>query len=119
MTEPTGIAASNEHTPSLSLDAYFDLLADTWRRHLLYFFSDTTALTVTVDELVTHLIHRVDSAAVAGEKRVKTELRHKHLPKLAAASIIDYDVQDKTVRYYWGTELEAFVRFAARMEHPP
>lgn len=118
MTAPTGIAASNEHTPSLSLDVYFDLLADRWRRHLLYYFADTTAPTVTVDELVTHLIHRVDTAAAVGEKRVKTELRHKHLPKLAAASIIDYDVQDETVRYYWGTELEAFVTFAARMEQP-
>ncbi|WP_458191012.1 DUF7344 domain-containing protein [Haladaptatus sp. NG-WS-4] len=116
MTAPIGRAPSNGHTSSLSLDTYFDLLADKWRRHLLYYFADTTAHTVTVDELVTHLVHRVDTAASLGKKRVNTELRHKHLPKLAAVGVIDYDMQAETVHYYWGTELEEVVAFAARME---
>ncbi|WP_458191021.1 DUF7344 domain-containing protein [Haladaptatus sp. NG-WS-4] len=119
MTVPTGRAASNGHTPSLSLDTYFDLLADKWRRHLLYYFADTTAHTVTVDELVTHLIHRVDTAASLGKKQVTIELRHKHLPKLAAVGVIEYDSQEKAIHYFWGTELDEVVAFAARMEQAP
>ncbi|WP_227374121.1 DUF7344 domain-containing protein [Haladaptatus halobius] len=94
----------------------FRILGNKWSCHLLYYFADTASVTATTDELVTHLIQHETTAGPDDTTRVKTELHHKHFPKLAAAGVIDYDPRDETVRYHDGTPLEAVETLAARME---
>ncbi|WP_458189836.1 DUF7344 domain-containing protein [Haladaptatus sp. NG-WS-4] len=117
MTRLTGTGSSTGHAPSLSLDTCFELLADRWRRHLLCYFAENSSVTATTDELVGHLIQEDTSATPDDTTWVKLELHHKHLPKLAAAGVIDYDRRDETVRYHGGKTLEDAVAFAATIEH--
>lgn len=112
----TGTGTSDGNAPPLSLDTCFEILADEWRRHVLYYFTDTTSVAASVDELVAHLTRKVAAAATAGATRVKVRLLHRDLPKLAASGVIDYDAQDETVRYHSETTLDAAVAFAARRE---
>ncbi|WP_458205625.1 DUF7344 domain-containing protein [Haladaptatus sp. NG-SE-30] len=72
---------------------------------------------VRPDELVSHLIQEDTSVTPDDTTWVKLELHHKHLPKLAAAGVIDYDRRDETVRYHGGKTLEDAVAFAANIEH--
>ena len=79
----------------------FELLADERRREALY------ALYRREDPVpVADLAEEVASAVAVGPEHVANSLHHVHLPKLADAGIVEYDVEAKTVRL-----ADAFDRF--------
>ncbi|WP_458206760.1 DUF7344 domain-containing protein [Haladaptatus sp. NG-SE-30] len=98
MTRFTGTEQSGGHPPSPSLDTCLDLLADQWRRHLLYYFADSASVTATIDELVTYLIQQDTTAATADETEVTIRLMHNDLPKLAESDVIEWNQDHNVVR---------------------
>ena len=82
-----------------STDLLFELLADRRRRHILQCLTDqpdgVAEFTDLVDAVVGH-----ESETDAGDREtVRTSLYHVHLPKLAEAGVIDYDMRSEAVRY--------------------
>jgi hypothetical protein len=98
----------------LSLDTVFELLANAYRRHLLYYFHERGAKRATVADFCTHLQNTVaeDSSA----HHIRLRLRHQHLSKLADHNVIEYDARSKMVRYRGGTRLEALLVTARHLE---
>lgn len=101
-----GIRAAIEGTATAdheSLDALFDILASARNRTVLDILSHQYG-SVHVDTLARELGAReydcpesdVDSAVV---ERVRTSLQHHTLPRLATASLIEFDVEDSAVAY--------------------
>lgn len=84
-----------------SLDEIFELLANQRRRESLYVLVRREG-PITVTELG----DEVASVVEATPERVATALYHVHLPKLADAGVVEYDVETGTVRL-----TDAFDRF--------
>lgn len=75
-----------------------DTLGHHLRRELIYYFEECTdAESATYDELLTHLHNRLPDA---NQVRLKCNLVHKHLPKLADRDWISYDPRSEEIRYY-------------------
>lgn len=90
-----GVAA----TPSLG--TLLDSLAHPYRRHVLRALLDRESST-TLLALTWEVASRLDDTLQANVPspvldRVRTRLHHVHLPKLAAADIVDYDTDYRTV----------------------
>lgn len=72
------------------VDTVFDLLAHSCRRHVL-----TTLLEAgepcDIDELVDAVVARDPSLTAADSKQIRVSLHHVHLPKLAAADVVEYE----------------------------
>ncbi|WP_440990621.1 DUF7344 domain-containing protein [Haloarchaeobius baliensis] len=80
-----------------AIDRLLDALQDSLRREVVYYFENCTgAETATLDELVDHIDGRVPSPA---REELRLQLRHVHLPKLAAADLLEYDPRTDRVRY--------------------
>lgn len=91
-------------TPSgHSLDQWFALAADRRCRGILAILQQLPDETVTLVELIHHLSNATDEPVdVTSERdrmRLRSELHHSLLPKLAAAEIIVYVDEERTVRY--------------------
>lgn len=91
-----------ERGRSAEVDATFEVLSAAERRHALYYLREHEA--ATLDELATvvagWLRAREDEAGVAtpeDRERVRAELHHVHLPRLAAAGIVCYDLDSGEV----------------------
>lgn len=83
-----------------SIDAYFGVFGDPYRRSLCRYLMRTDGDVVTHEELVDHVLE--DDPETASEERdrrtVELELRHTHLPKLDAIGVVEYDPRGETVR---------------------
>lgn len=87
------------------LDDLFETLADEQRRILVSFFADEKTNTFSVDELVTALCRRMDEKTGTRQRRnVEIDLRHRQLPKLAEAGIVEYETERNVVRYLADTK---------------
>ena len=91
--------------PQLSVDTLLDLLRNRRRRYLLYCLDQKVDSVVTVDELTAMLLdweHRMNAGAEAGspdsKRRIRIELHHSHLPKLADLGVVEFDSRSKTIR---------------------
>ncbi|WP_227355773.1 DUF7344 domain-containing protein [Haladaptatus salinisoli] len=109
---PDTPTVGNPNTPTLSLDAIFDLLSNEHRRHVLYYFHGESQPIATVDELVTHFCTQFDVRTAEDADRLRTQLLHGHLPKLENHGIIEYDDRSETVRYRREGVLERVVACA-------
>ena len=98
----------------LTTDELLELVADGTRRTVLRTLIDREDGRARVDELASIV------AATAGpsvgncptsHETVRTRLHHRHLPRLAAAGIIEYEEERCTVRYYRNECLEALLEF--------
>lgn len=107
MAQDTGRATVAEPFPSIeteSIDRIFRALADGERRAAVAYLADGER-SVSRDELVHHVaVETIDCGVVEGSERERLAARfhHHHLPKLAAAGLVDYDHERGIVR---GTEL--------------
>ena len=93
----------------LSLDAMLDILANPRRRLLLEYLRDVPEQTCSFEEVTKYIIKQI--AVRNGEQpnhdTIQIDLQHHHLPKLADAGIIEYDVRSQTIRYRQNDRLEA------------
>ncbi|SDJ59724.1 DUF7344 domain-containing protein [Natronorubrum texcoconense] len=135
-TERESTKITAEVTPSL--DLIFDLLSNRRRRYALYYMHDQPDGVATLGELVTAIValQQADSseeAAIPDETdtgdetdseanydqrqlRIRTELKHTHLPKLEDAGILDHDRRSETVRYWNQPSLEEWLEHAKHKE---
>lgn len=90
------------------LDTLFDVLSDQRRRRLLYALVE--AETTTVADLTETVSERV----AAGRTELGLAFHHVHLPKLAAAGLIDYEPKAGTVRYDEDPFLEEVLAWTAQ-----
>ena len=107
----------NDHDPCaeepieeipLSLDALLDILANERRRSLLEYLWEQPDGVGSFEAATKHTIANV------GRKRgyqpnhddIQVDLQQHHLPKLADAGIIEYDIRTQTIRYCEHERLE-------------
>lgn len=115
---PDTPAVDDPNTPSLKLDAIFDLLSNEHRRHILYHFHEQPQAVATVDELVRHLRTQFDAREAGDTDRLRIQLLHSHLPKLESHGILEYNERSETVRYRDGSGFERLVACAKFVEIP-
>lgn len=104
----------------LPLDEVFSLLGDRQRRLVLRYFVEGDSADADLDDLAAFVLRwerelgrATDSDAVA------IALRHSHLPKLAAAGVVEVDDGTSVVRYRGSDRLERFVAVAMRESSLP
>lgn len=95
--------------PSVVEETVFDVLASRRRRLILEHLLSVEGV-VSAGDLAEHIAAietgtSVDQLSSYDRKRVYVSLYQNHLPKLAAANVIDYDVDRKTVQV--GDSIEA------------
>lgn len=96
LAEGTESAIAAEGRPSV--DELFDLLADPGRRYVLTYLLQAPDY-VTCTDLVDHVVAATDHSMTDGEfrTRVTAQLTQTHLPKLADAGLVDYNVERQIV----------------------
>lgn len=92
----------------LTLDAILSLLANYRRRTLLSYLWAQPDQVGSFDTAA-----RAVSTAIATRRGgqpnhtdVKIDLQHHHLPKLADAGVLEYDIRSQTIRYHGNDRLE-------------
>lgn len=105
-----------------SIDEILSALAAKRRRYVLYYLQEEE--TAALDDLARQLAAwetdrsptEVSESAI---ERVRVQLYHDHLPKLAASHLIEFDERSKYVRYkHPPTLLEKFLRWCMKLESP-
>jgi DNA-binding transcriptional ArsR family regulator len=91
---------------ALSTSTRCEILASKRRRELLRFLQQWPDEQVPVQQLVKHLL-----SADVQAKNVMLSLEHVHLPKLEQEGIVEYDSDDRWVRYRRHPELERLLAF--------
>lgn len=86
---------------SASLDETFETLSDEQRRQLLYYLSESSDGTATVEELIELL--------GGNSQQTEIRLRHVHIPYLRDTAMVDYDDRTETVRYRGTPFLERII----------
>lgn len=98
-----------------AMDVVFEVLADEDRRRVCLHLTQEDPQVITVDELVDGI---ASDRPEPERERLAIDLHHRHLPKLAAAGIIDYDARSNTARYWGQPTVEKWARHAhERSEH--
>ncbi len=101
---------SSESPKPSRLDRVFEVLSDAQRRRIVYYLVESTDGFTTVEELCDVL---------DGDSRhTETRLRHVHLPRLEAMSIVDYDERTGAIRYSDDMLLEDILDCCARHREP-
>ncbi|WP_415382631.1 hypothetical protein [Halosimplex sp. TS25] len=77
------------------LDAAFELLADRRRRAVIDVLRSAPRSSLELPALVDGVAAKTDEDAAT----VASDLYHGHLPKLAAAGVIDFDEETRVVDY--------------------
>lgn len=99
---------------SLSLDATFDVLADTDRRIILGHLIEAPDHVATVDELVTQLVTRKadQRGEVPSPDSLEMQIHHIHLSKLVDVGLVEYDARSEELRYWPDDRLETWLQRA-------
>lgn len=84
---------------SARLDRLLSAFASEPRRRVLAHVQNTDEETASLDGLAEHVAATQDEGAL---EQARIHLHHVHLPKLAAADLIDYDADTRTIRYGGG-----------------
>jgi hypothetical protein len=93
------------------IDTVFELLADDDRRLICLYLMRAAGAVVTLDEIA-------DALADEGEReRFAIDLHHRHLPKLAAAGLIEYDARSHTARYWGQPTVEKWAEHVRAMDN--
>lgn len=97
-------------TRSEPVDDLLRLLADSCRRTLLHVLG-TGPSEKPVDDVVDRVVAEsvTDGRTPPDRGRIRTELHHKHLPRLDERDVVDYDPERSTVRYQGCEDLEALL----------
>lgn len=96
------------HEIPLSLDAILDILANHRRRALLEYLWEQPESVGSFEEATEHTILRVGQkqGAQPNHDDVQVDLQHHHLPKMADAGVLEYDIRSQTIRYHENERLE-------------
>ena len=80
-------------------DELFEAMADGQRRRAVGVLREAGER-LTLTELAEELARRAarDPEATADPERIRIELYHRHLPKLAEAGLVAFDAEEKTAR---------------------
>ncbi|WP_227376182.1 DUF7344 domain-containing protein [Haladaptatus halobius] len=103
----------------VSLEVILDVLANRRRRYVLYYLREHG--TAVVESLVEHVRTREGETAIAPspseQRRLRVELLHTHLPKLASADVVRFERAGEFVEYDAQSEaFELFLELAANVE---
>lgn len=79
---------TNDRTGPADLDAVMELLSDRRRRYVLYCLRNDDG-SLAFEELAGRILDWEEHTPVDSERRILTELRHKHLPKMEAVGVIE------------------------------
>jgi hypothetical protein len=90
-----------------TMDVVFDVLADDDRRRVCLYLTREDPEAITVEEIVAAV---AEDCPDAEQERLAIDLHHRHLPKLSAAGIIDYDPRSNTARYWGQPTVEKWAR---------
>lgn len=102
MTQGRSEGGDGDASENLSLDDVFELLAHRHRRRVLYQLEAAPGTMLGFEELVNGIVdHEAEETADPAEvrRRVSIGLDHSHLPKLAAAGILERDEERRRVEY--------------------
>lgn len=91
-----------------SLDALLQLVADGHRRQAIQQLRQETDGEATIDELVDRLLgdeSRSDDNTVDREQ-LAMQLYHAHLPKLADHGVVEFEPENRSVRYQPDEQIE-------------
>ena len=115
----SGPGPAGDDDLTVSVDTLFEILSKRRCRLALSHLEATSVDVVELDDLVDHVVEREAAAGVDAvndhRRQVATTLHHRHLPRLAITSLLDYDARSKTVRY-WGDDRVATYLDAFRSE---
>jgi len=104
------LAAFEDRPRGEKLDALFEILADAQRRRILAHLDERDDDVATVADLRDAL---ADGDASTGEReRIAIRLHHAHVPKLAAAGLVEYDDRSGMVRYLGGPAVSDWLELA-------
>jgi len=92
ITDENGLVQSTCET-----DEILRLLADASRRQVVVLLENCDSNWIRVDQMAQQLSMRCDDETISSWKR---DLHHVHLPMLEDTGLIEYDRQDRVVRYY-------------------
>lgn len=95
---------------AISKEEMLEILSDRHRRILLENLATEADPTVSLDEAVTYVANKLgeQNDARPHEDDVKARLLHRHIPRLADSSLLEFDDRSETIRYHENEELEAF-----------
>lgn len=110
--EPDTSEESGKYTMEeipLSLDALLDILANERRRCLLEYLWSQSGEVGSFEAATKHILTKMSRkhGYQPNHEDIQVELQQHHLPKLADAGIIEYDVRSQTIRYRKNERLEA------------
>lgn len=92
----------------LSLDAILDILANPRRRAVLEYLWDQPDNVGSVEEATKHILLKESrkTGSQPSPDAIQASLLHQQLPKLADASLIEYDIRSQTIRYFENKRVE-------------
>lgn len=94
------------------VDELLDTLSHHLRREVIHYFeNETRDSTAPLDAVVSHLEDRVPGADA---DRLRAQLAHRHLPKLAARGWLDYDSGAGVIRYHGHDSAEELLHDVVR-----
>ena len=113
-------SVSRNSTVTGSLDTIFKLLSAARRRYLLYYLLTMDGDIVEFEAAV-NAVYKYEAAGDnAGDhssrEEIRIALRHNHLPCLANAGVLDYDLRQGTIRFREPPALEEWVEHARHKE---
>jgi hypothetical protein len=95
-------------TEARSLDELLGVLADERRRCLLAYLFDRDATAASFEAVTDGVLAELERRQRRRPERevLAADLRHRHLPRLADAGVLEYDSRSRTVRVYGHERLE-------------
>jgi len=123
-TPPGGRSKTDPDRPETvpmrySFDTLLNLLSSPRRRTLLYYLKNQVTDEIQLDELVDDL-HAIERSLPVRDssprEKVRTELRHTHLPKLREIGIVRYDDGSETIHYSVNRGLESYLNYVETVE---
>lgn len=103
----------------VSLETILDTLANHRRRYILYYLRDhgTAVVASLVEYVRTREGEEVIAPSPSEQQRLRVELLHTHLPKLASAGVVRFERTGEFVEYDTQSEaFELFLELAANVE---
>lgn len=112
-TETLDATGSSTGGIDLTPTTIFGLLANDRRRYALHYLSNTVG-PVALYDLAEQIAARENDPTYDRYEQILISLSHVHLPKLADAGVVEYDLELETVELVGGVdELTPFLDLAA------
>lgn len=102
----------------LSLDALLEILSNQERRYLLEYLIDETEVTASPKDAISYITRQItlQRGEQPNTEDIQVSLQHHHLPKLANAGLIEYDMRSETIRYHGNDQLEELYELVSEFD---